>query len=99
MPNGEKTIAYNENVHEADSFYSKIIVNKIENNRFFESDVTVEKTHANYPVLCSLDAQHIIVAWTDNSTIYYRVMNTNDINKPGEYPVNKSGDNDIEKSN
>jgi hypothetical protein len=84
LPGDESVIAYNENVHATDSIYSKIVVNKIDKNNFFKADVTGNKVHANYPVVCSLDANHIIVAWADNNAIYYRVMDVSKINKPIE---------------
>ena len=83
LPGGESVIAYNEDIHGTDSIYSKIVVNKIDNNNFFKADVTGDKPHANYPVVCSLDTNHIIVAWTDNNAIYYRVINTNVLSAAG----------------
>jgi hypothetical protein len=74
LPGDESVIAYNENVHVADSIYSKIVVNKIDKNNFIKTEVTDDKAHANFPVVCSLDANHIVVAWTDNNAIYYRVI-------------------------
>lgn len=83
LPGGQRTIAYNENIREADSIYSKIIVNRVDDdNHFFTADVTQDKVHANYPVLCSLDEHRIVVAWSDNNAIYYRVMEVNKIDKP-----------------
>ena len=82
LPGGERIIAYNENLKQADSIYSKIMLNRVnEKNQFFAAEVSQEKGHANYPVLCSLDANHIVVAWADNNSIYYRVMNADKINK------------------
>lgn len=81
LPEGEKIIAYNENVHEADSVYSKIMINKIDGNNFFQADVTQDKAHASYPVLCALDTHNVVIAWTDNNAIYYRVLNASQINK------------------
>lgn len=82
IPGGERIIAYNETVRQADSIYSKIMINRVDDkNQFFTADVTRDNEHSNYPVLCSLDTHHIVVAWANNNNVYSRVMNTDEINK------------------
>ena len=85
-PDGSKVLAYNEirrqparPVGGADSFYSRIIVNKIEGEKVLEANITLSKAHAGYPVIHAMKKNNIAVAWTENDKIFYSLLNTHDI--------------------
>lgn len=53
LTNGSPVLAYNENIHDGDNIYSKIVLVKIEDGKIFGSDINTGKTMASYPVLRS----------------------------------------------
>lgn len=75
MPDGERIAVYNVEYQQKDSFYSKIIVNKINDKGLFEKVITLPNVNASYPVVQAMGDQRIIVAWTDNNRIYYKLLN------------------------
>lgn len=77
MPNGSRIAAYNSTYSEKDSVYSKIVVTRMEDDDFYEQEITLPMAHASYPVLQPSGDQHFIVAWSDNDKIYYSEMHTN----------------------
>ncbi len=79
MPDGTPIVAYNVSYRQGDSTRSKIIVNKINGNDFFEKEVTRPRIHASYPVVLAAGAQHVIIAWSENDKIFYTLMSTNAI--------------------
>jgi YHS domain-containing protein len=85
-PDGSKVLAYNEirrqparPVGGADSFYSKIVVNKIEGKKVLEANITSSKAHAGYPVIHAMKKNNIAVAWTEDDKVFYTLLNTHDI--------------------
>lgn len=82
LPGNLPVLAYNETVKEGDNIYSKIVLNKIENDRIFSMDITAERSKANYPVLQHFGRDKMVVAWWDNGRIYYAVASSGSINKP-----------------
>lgn len=74
-----RMLAYNETIHEADSFYSKIVISKIENNKVFAKDITSLKAHAAYPVLKAFGTSKLLVAWSEQEKIYYALVDANQI--------------------
>ena len=79
LPNDIKLVAYNEGQKISDSFYTKIMVNKITGDKMFTMDITPEKSKAGYPVLQALNHDKVVVAWEENDKIYYRVIDINQI--------------------
>ena len=82
LPNGTRVTAYNTTYEVNDAVYSKIIVNKITNDGFFEKEVTTEQVEVSYPQLQSLNNKFIIVAWRqDNNKVLYRLVKVDEIKK------------------
>jgi YHS domain-containing protein len=79
LPDGIKVIAYNEIIHDVDSFYSRIIVAKMEEDKIFAKNITSEKARAFYPVVTSYGKNKIIVAWSEDEKICYRLLDAGDI--------------------
>lgn len=78
-PDGSRVLAYNEIRRQADSFYSRIVVNKIEGEKVLEANITSSKAHAGYPVIHAMKKNNIVVAWTEYDKVFYSVLNTHDI--------------------
>ena len=78
-PDGAKVLAYNETRRQADSFYSKIVVNKIEGEKALQANITSPEAHAGYPVIHAMKKNHIAVAWTEDDKVFYCLLNDNDI--------------------
>jgi YHS domain-containing protein len=76
---GSRVLAYNEIRREADSFYSRIVVNKIVGEKVLEADITSSKAHAGYPVIHAMKKNNIAVAWTEDDKVFYSLLNTHDI--------------------
>lgn len=76
MPNGSRLAAYNSTYSEKDSVYSKIVVNRIEGDNFYEKEITLPKAHASYPMLQPSTDRKFIIAWRDNDKIYYSELHT-----------------------
>lgn len=79
---GSKILAYNEVRRQADSFYSRIVVDKIEGEKVLEANVTSSKAHAGYPVVHAMKKNNIAVAWTEDDKVFYSLLNTHDISNP-----------------
>jgi hypothetical protein len=86
LPRGTRVLAYNESVQAADSFYSKIVVNKIEDNKVFAKDITSAKAHAAYPVIKAFETDKVIVAWSQEGKVYYSIVEAGKINKGIQSP-------------
>jgi hypothetical protein len=78
-PDGSKVLAYNEIRLEAGSFYSMIVVNKIEGEKVLEANITSPDAHAGYPVVYAMKKGNIAVAWTEADKVFYCLLNTDDI--------------------
>lgn len=78
---GSRVLAYNEIMRQSDSFYSRIIVNKIGKGKIFEANITSPKAHASYPVIHAMKKDNIVVAWTENDKVYCSMLNANEISK------------------
>jgi YHS domain-containing protein len=81
LPDKARIVVFNENVKMADSFYSKIAINKMDRNGMWTMDISDVKSHAGYPVLHAVGKNSVIVAWEDNDKLYYRIVDANAINK------------------
>ncbi|HVY76037.1 MAG TPA: sialidase family protein [Puia sp.] len=75
-PGGNRILAYSENNQQADSFYSRIMLNKVDDGRFYTKELTAMQGHAAYPVIQALNDRSVVVAWSENNKIYYSVVNT-----------------------
>ena len=73
-PNGTPVLAYQANYEEAGNIYSKIIVAKRSKEGFLERAVSAAKTRPSYPVLQAIDDERMLVAWSDQQQVYYRVV-------------------------
>ena len=81
MPDGSRVLAYNENVEAGGKVYSKIVLNKIANNKTYSSDLSTGNSMASYPVIRSFGPDKVIVAWADNQKIYYAIKDLAGINR------------------
>lgn len=81
LPDKTRFVAYNENVKLADSFYSKIAVNKIEAGKMWTMDISETRAKAGYPVLHPAGNSAVAVAWEENNKLYYRIVDKEAINK------------------
>jgi YHS domain-containing protein len=79
LQNGSRVLAYNENVQEGEQVYSKIILNRIEQQKAFGKEINTGKTMVSYPVVKSFGNNSILVAWKSNDKVYYVVTNADDI--------------------
>lgn len=83
-PNGSRIIAHDENYRIGDSLYSRIVVNKVNEEGFFRKRISPQRSHASYPVVVPLGNEKVLVAWTDqdNAQVYYKVVKTSEILQP-----------------
>lgn len=81
MPNGDKIIVYNviENIDGA--IYSKIAIHKISKEHTYTSDITSKYANASYPLVHAIDNDRLIVAWQSKNIIYYKLIESKDINE------------------
>lgn len=87
LPDGTRIAAYNTSYKANDSVFSKIIVNKITDDGFFQGEITPAHIEASYPELQSIDNDKILVAWKkDNKKIYYQLVNVAQIKEPATEP-------------
>lgn len=90
LPDGARALAYSETIQEGDKVYSKIVLNKIEHDKIFASNISTEKSMAGYPVLQSFGADKVAVAWCDNDRVYYSLVDSRSINTPVQWAAAKS---------
>lgn len=86
MPNGMRIAAFNKNYKQGDSLYSKIMVNKIGDQGIYQKEITLEKSHASYPVVHELDDKSVVAAWSDDGKIYYTLVQVSQIDEKVETP-------------
>jgi YHS domain-containing protein len=79
LSNGARVLAYNEPIQEGDQIYSKIILNKIEQQKVFGKDINTGKTMVSYPVVQTFGNNNVLVAWKSNEKVYYAVTTAADI--------------------
>lgn len=88
MPDGARLAAFNTSYQIKNTFYSKIVLTKINDKGYFEKEISLPGTHASLPVILSSGNQEVIVAWSDDGKIYYRPVNTESVTEvPTENPV------------
>jgi len=54
-------------------------VNKVEGDKIFSKNITLGKVHASYPVVCDYGQNEIIVSWSENGKIFYRLVEADGI--------------------
>lgn len=90
MPDGTRITVYNETYQIGDSIYSRIVVNKINQNGFFEKTVTPANVQASYPVVKYAKDKDVVVAWTDREKVYYQLVHTQTIKNPVPESIQKN---------
>ncbi len=92
MPDGTRVTACDADYQKGDSIYSRIVINKINKNGFFEKPITPNGEEASYPVIQYAGNKSVVVAWTNRERIYYKLVATDNILKPAtEYLTANSG--------
>lgn len=86
LSDGTRVAAFNKNYKQDGSMFSKIIVNKINDQGIFQKEITQEKSHASYPVIQELDNESVLVAWSDDGKVYYTSVNTTAVSDRAEEP-------------
>lgn len=81
MPNGDRIATFDVSYEKEGAAFKKIMVNRINDQEFFEKEISLPLSHASYPVIAALGKDQIVVAWVDDNKIYYRLENTKAINK------------------
>ena len=81
LPGGDRVLAYSKSFQLADSFYNKIVINKIIGSKTFEADISGDKSQASYPVISATNESSVAVAWIEDDRVYYKIINTADIIK------------------
>ncbi len=79
LGNGTPVTAYDCLYTVGDSAYRKIIVNKIEDELFYEKEITQPQVKASHPVVQTLNDNDFIVAWKDDNQIFYRAVKSEEI--------------------
>lgn len=80
LPNGTRVTAYNASYEVNDSIFSKIMVNKISDDGFFQKEISSSHEQASYPVLHAIDTTKIIVAWKrNNDKVCYQMINVDQV--------------------
>lgn len=70
--NGERYLAYNHDYPgDNGEVEGKIIVEKVQDGKYFKKAIDSPKAKANYPVLKLADNGNLIVAWSDEGQIRY----------------------------
>ena len=90
LPGGERILAFNENIRQLDSFYSKIVVNKIAGQDLWSMDVTSSTAHATFPVIKNFGSNKVVVAWVEKNKIYYTLVDAETIITEVRQPPNLS---------
>jgi hypothetical protein len=80
LGSGDRIAAYNETVHEKDSVYNKIVVQKISDNGAWKLDMSGLLSDGSFPVIQGYGADEFVVAWTGNGQVYYAVAHGSDVN-------------------
>lgn len=82
LKDGSRVLAFNEN--------NKILLNKIQSVNVTTEEIRMDKSMAGYPVIRSFGSNNIVVAWTSNAKVYYRVSNANEIITPFKFSSARS---------
>jgi len=80
LQDGTRMVAYNKNYSDSGDAFSKIVINKINDQGMFEKEISTGKSHASYPVVQQVDPQNILVAWSDDGKIRYRLVHADQVN-------------------
>ncbi len=81
MPNGDRVAAFDVPYEEGGKIFKKIMLNKIQDKEFLEKEVSLPSSHASYPVITTLGKDQVVVAWTDDSKVYYTLEHSTAINR------------------
>lgn len=84
LQDGTRMAAYNKNYTDAGDVYSKIMINKINAQGMSEKEISTGKSHASYPVVQQVDDQNILVAWSDDGRIRYRLVDADQVGSKKE---------------
>lgn len=91
LPDKSRVLAYSEMVKTADTFYTKIAVNKINDHKMWTMDISKPGEQAAFPVIHTTGNSEFAVAWENNGKLYYRIINAGAIQtvvkQPEEMPV------------
>lgn len=84
LPAGSRIVAYNENYQDADSVYSRIVLNKINKDGLFTEKIISPGKHGNFPVVQAAGTDYVVLAWRDSDRIYWKLTHATDINQRPE---------------
>lgn len=81
LPDGARVIAYSESTREGDSLYRRIVLAKIAGGKIFTKEITPPHARASYPVIKAFGNNRVVVAWTENQRVYYKLLHGDDIDQ------------------
>jgi len=86
LPDKNRVLAYSETVKTADTFYSKVVVDKINDHKMWTMDISKPGEQAAYPVIHPAGSSEFVVAWENSGKIYYRIIDAGAIQLPVKLP-------------
>ncbi len=75
LPDKNRVLVYSEMVKTADTFYTKIAVNKINDHKMWTMDISKPGEQAAFPVIHATGKSEFAVAWESNGKLCYRIIN------------------------
>lgn len=85
LPDNTAITAYNENYMADSNYFSRIVVDRINDTTFTQKIITNNKSSSEYPVVRPLNNKSVVVAWRDdNYTIHYKKVDINKITTPAK---------------
>ena len=97
-PSGVPLIAYQASYEANAKVYSKLVLAKSTKTGFLEQIISPANAHASYPMLTAIDDEQVLVAWSDQQQIYYRVVSLREVTEPAKATEASSSAGSAEKT-
>lgn len=76
---GHPIVAYSEDIRVNDSIFTRIVLKKIQEDKIFQKEVTPEHVEAEFPMVFGLPNQDIVVSWSQDDQVFYRLVKTDEL--------------------
>lgn len=82
LPEDIVVTAAQQTVQENGKERNQIVVGKVQENKLFEKVLAPDHQQAAFPMIQALGQGQMLVAWKNNQSIYYQVIDAKDITEP-----------------
>lgn len=82
LSDGTPVLAYNESYDEDGVYYSRIMAAKLKDNSVYKREITPAHANASYPMLVGFNEHQLLVGWSGDGKVSYRIIDTNHIENP-----------------